>query len=297
MSAASRGYLFAAVAVALWSGFILVSRLGGISRMTAFDITAVRFATAAVLLLPVWLARAGAPIFNRRTAALALTGGVGYALLAYSGFKLSSAVHAAVLLPGLMPFGIAIVARLVLGERPSSSRLIGLVVIGAGVAFLALDAFRTGTGSWVGDLLIVASSLLWAVYTVLLRRWSINPWDAAIGVTALSALVYLPIYVSFLPKAILVTPWSDIALQAFYQGALAPIVAAVVYIRATALLGPTRIGTLMALVPAISGIAAAFLLGEALSPWLIAGLAAASTGAWVGTLDSLPVGARRPCPA
>jgi threonine/homoserine efflux transporter RhtA len=90
MSASSRGYLFAAAAVALWSGFILVSRLGGISRLTAFDITAVRFATAAALLLPVWLARARAPIFNRRMAALAVTGGVGYALLVYSGFKLSS---------------------------------------------------------------------------------------------------------------------------------------------------------------------------------------------------------------
>ena len=52
-----RGYLYAALTVAVWSGFILVSRLGGKSPLTGWDVTALRFGTAALVLLPVWLLR------------------------------------------------------------------------------------------------------------------------------------------------------------------------------------------------------------------------------------------------
>ena len=43
-----RGYFYAALTVAVWSGFILVSRLGGKSPLTGWDVTALRFGTAAL---------------------------------------------------------------------------------------------------------------------------------------------------------------------------------------------------------------------------------------------------------
>jgi drug/metabolite transporter (DMT)-like permease len=292
----NRGYLFAAATVALWSGFVLVSRLGGVSALSAFDITALRLATAAAVLLPVWLLRHPVRLITARMSALAVTGGLGYALLVYAGFKLTSAAHAAVLLPGLLPFGIAFMARALLDERASPSRWFGLLVIASGVGCLGLDAVGGETGNWHGDLLMLAASLCWALYTVLARRWAVAAWDATIGVVLISAIAYLPVYILFLPKDIASASWSAIAVQAFYQGVVAPIVAMVVYIKAISLIGATRMGTLMALVPAASGFAAAPLLGEPLSGWLIAGLALVSTGAYVGSLNQIPILRRKPCP-
>ncbi|HJW03645.1 MAG TPA: DMT family transporter [Azospira sp.] len=278
-----RGYFYAALTVAVWSGFILVSRLGGKSPLTGWDVTALRFGTAALVLFPIWLLRRPRLSFDGRTVILAITGGCGYGALVYAGFKLTSAAHGAVLLPGMLPFLVALMAWVVLGERPSAQRWAGLLGIAAGVACLATDSFGGSAGNWHGDLLILAASLSWAIYTVLVRRWQVSPWDATLGVGLVSAALYLPIYLLWLPKNLAAASLSTIALQAAYQGILAVIVAMMFFMRAVAILGPTKVGTLMALIPAVAGTAAAPLLGEPLSPWLVTGLVLVSLGAWVGS--------------
>lgn len=45
-----RAYLAAFGTVAIWTGFILISRLGGKSVLTGWDILALRLGTASVLL-------------------------------------------------------------------------------------------------------------------------------------------------------------------------------------------------------------------------------------------------------
>lgn len=279
----AQGYLFAALTVAIWSGFALVSRIGGTSVLTGLDITALRFGTAAVLLLPALSMRGGVGLPAGRLAALALFGGLGYSLLVYSGFAYAPAVHGAILLSGLLPFEVAAFAWLLLDERPSARRWLGLGIIAAGVACLGTDVLRGDAETWRGDLLILGASLCWALYTVLARRWTVAPWDATIGVALLAALVYLPIYVFFLPKQLAAAPWSLIAGQAVYQGIIVVIVAMILYMKAAERMGPTRLGTFMALVPAISGLAAVPLLGEPLTGWLLGGLALVSGGAYLGS--------------
>ncbi|GBG02881.1 membrane protein [Azospira sp. I13] len=291
-----RGYFYAALTVAIWSGFILVSRLGGKSPLTGWDVTALRFGTAALILLPVWLLRRPRLNFSWRMVILAITGGCGYGVLVYAGFKLTSAAHGAVLLPGMLPFLVALMAWLVLGERPSAQRWAGLAGIAAGIACLAVDSFSGSAGDWRGDLLILASSLSWAIYTVLVRRWQVAPWDATLGVGLVSALLYLPIYLLWLPKNLAAASLGNIALQAAYQGVLAVIVAMMFFMRAVALLGPTKVGTLMALIPAVAGTAAAPLLGEPLSPMLLSGLALVSLGAWMGSQNRFFVRRNKLCP-
>ncbi len=278
------GYLFAALTVAIWAGFIVISRLGGTSLLTAFDVAALRFGAASLALLPFWwMRRASVKLFNRRNAALALTGGVGYALLAYSGFKLAPAAHAAVLMPGVLPFQIALCAWLLLGERPNGTRWLALLLIAAGVMCLAVDVFQGGQIAWAGDLLFLSASASWALYTVLGRRWAADPWDATIAVTVLATLVYLPIYLLFLPKHLAVVSGAALITQALYQGVIVAVVAMLLYMKALVKIGPTRLGTFMAAVPASAGLISAPLLGEALSPWMIAGLLCVSIGAWIGS--------------
>ena len=36
--------------------------------------------------------------------------------------------------------------------------------------------------------------------SVLVRKWQISPWDATTGCALVSAVMYLPVYLAFLPK-------------------------------------------------------------------------------------------------
>jgi len=45
MDNTQKGYFYALAAALIWSGFILISRLGGISELGAFDVIAIRYIT------------------------------------------------------------------------------------------------------------------------------------------------------------------------------------------------------------------------------------------------------------
>ena len=279
------GYLAAAGTVAIWTGFILVSRMGGKSALTPYDTLALRLGTAALLLLPFASSLPRGAWRDGRLWALAMMGGLLYGVLAFAAFKFAPAAHGAILLPGMQPFLIAAVAWAISGARPGGASVAGLVFIAMGIACVARHEL-VGHGSWtpellIGDALLLGSSLAWAIYSVLARKWSYDPWTLTRFVALASALVFLPVYLLWLPKALDAVPPSMLALQGLYQGVAVTIVAMVLFLKAVAVLGAQRTGALVALVPVLAGVMAAPLLGEALSGWLIAGLLFVSAGAFV----------------
>ncbi|MCC7515840.1 MAG: DMT family transporter [Pseudomonadales bacterium] len=277
------GYAFAFITVCLWAGFVLLSRMAEASGLNSFDVTALRFGTAAILLLPAWLFWLRVNLFNRQMLILAFSGGIGYALCAYSAFRFAPASHGAVLLSGVLPFFVTLMAWLLLGEKPSTQRWVALAVIGGGVLCMAFYSLDNLQHSWPGDLLLLGSSCLWGLYSVLVKRWHKSPWEITIGVGLLSALIYLPCYWLLLPKNLFTVAWGIVAVQAFFQGILVVIVAMMCFMQAMEKLGPTRLGAVMATVPAFAGIGAVVLLGEPFSWLLIAGLLLTCGGAWMGS--------------
>lgn len=294
-SPSARGYLFAAIIIVIWTGFILVSRIGGTGSLTPFDVTAIRMGTAGLIVLPVWLASGRAPLFERRVVVLTLTGGLGYTLLVFSGFHLAPAAHAGILLSGLQPFAIALCAWMVTGERPSSQRRLGIAIIAVGAAALGYDMLAAGAGAWAGDALLAAGSACWALYTVLARHWRMSPWQVTVRVALLAALAYLPLYALALPKGIGQAGLGEIALQAGYQGVLAAVIQMVIYMRAVELLGPSRMGVLVALVPPLGALAAVPVLNEPLTPLVVASLLLVSLGVYVGNADAPLMRRIAPC--
>ncbi len=214
------GYLAAAGTVAIWTGFILISRMGGKTALTAYDVMALRLGTASLLLLPFLKGMPDRAWRDRRLWTLTLLGGVAYCVLVYTGFKWAPAAHAAILLPGMQPFLVAGAAYLLAGERPTPARWRGLLVIAAGVLCVAVPYLNGGWSSALlyGDLLIFAASIVWAIYSVLVKRWHYSPWTLTRFVTFGSALVYLPVYLLFLPKQLAAVPFSTLLLQGLYQG-------------------------------------------------------------------------------
>lgn len=278
------GYLAAAGTVAIWTGFILISRLGGKSALTGHDILALRLGVAALLLLPFAGNLPRGAWRDARLWTLGMVGGLLYGVLVYAGFKLVPAAHGGILLPGMQPFLVAAVAWLLTRQRMPRERAFGLAFIALGVGFAA-QAYMAGS-AWsssmlVGDALMLASALMWAFYSVLAKRWGFHPWLLTRFVAFSSALIYLPVYLLWLPKQLDAVPMSTLVLQGLYQGVGATIVAMLLFLKAVEKLGAERVGALIALVPVLAGVAAAPLLGEALTGWLLAGLVCVSLGAFI----------------
>ncbi len=276
-----QGYMSAAAVVLIWTGFIIVSRMGATSELLSYDIIALRYMVSGLIFLPFWWHHRTV-LWDRKKLVLALTGAVIYSLFVFAGFRYAPASHAAILLPGFLPFAVTVIAYFLLREKVTKQRALGLVIIALGVGCVGIENFSATGFAFAGDALLLAGSCCWAFYTVLLRKWGMNPLQTAIAVTLIAAALYLPVYALFLPKAIAQASWNDIALQAVYQGILAAVIQMILYARSVSLLGATRMGLVMAFIPVSVGIAAVPALGEPLTPLICLGLVFVSFGAWMG---------------
>jgi drug/metabolite transporter (DMT)-like permease len=288
---AEAGYLLAAVTILIWAGFVVVSRVAGKSTLTPFDVTALRIGTAAVVLSPWWVPRLLKPALRQlrwyQSAAFASLVGLGYPLLAYSGFVHAPASHGAVLISGTMPFFTTLFAFFLLRERASPVRLLGLglIAVGGAVLFSANFIGTTSSGSGavvLGDLMFVAASAV-------LKLWKVRAFNVTLGVVAYSALVYLPVYALLLPKQLDQAPMSQIALQAVFQGVIVVCIAMWTYAKAAELIGPSKLAILTSLVPATATLMAIPILGESLTAAAAAGVALTSIGALMGAMARAPL--------
>ncbi len=282
-----KGFLAAGTVIVCWTGFNIVSRLGGKSVLTPFDIAALRFAVSAVFMLPVFIAvKNSLPLF--RLIAMASAGGMFYALLAYGGFAYAPAAHAGIIINGGVPLATAGLAWLWLKDRPNSRALLALGIAATGVLVIGIKSLGAphvdNPLEWLGDLFFVGAAILWACYGLMVRLWHIRPIDAVSGIAVASASLYLPIYVLFLPKGIFQAPLSDILLQGFYQGMVAALVAAFSYAYATLSLGSGAASLTLAIVPATSALLAVPLLGEPFGGVTVVGVTLVTIGATFGAL-------------
>ena len=282
------GLIAACFTICIWTGFILVSRYGGKGVLTGWDVTALRFGVGALIAL-FFLPRVTLPPY-KIILLFSVFGGIGYSVTVYAGFRLAPAAHAAVLLPGALPFATAVIAWLWLRQKPSPTQRIALLLVFIGIALTTADTFFHGahlTGlQMIGDLLFLCGSSSWAVFTLLLRRYSMPPLTAAVTTTLGSALLYLPVWWLFLPSTMGQAPLAEIAIQAAYQGVLVVFVAMLLYTFAVRRLGAQPVTLLMAIVPGVSALAAVPVLGEPLSLLTLAGLGAVTMGAVFGARAS-----------
>jgi drug/metabolite transporter (DMT)-like permease len=277
------GYACGAGIVLIWTGFILTARAGMKGTLGSLDLAALRFTMSGLVMLPFYCLHARKAIPFRRAAVLALTAGLGYANLAYAGFKYAPAAHGGVLLPGALPIWTAILAAVVLHERLNGARLASLAIVLSGIAMIGWHGFSGAEpGAWRGDLVFLCASFCWATYTVLVRRWRVPAIPATAAVAVLSAAAFLPVYVVALPSRLAAAPWGEIVFQAVYQGIFAVVIAGILFTRAVGALGAGTTTMITAVIPATAALAAVPLLDEPLSGLAIVGVVAVSAGMILG---------------
>lgn len=184
----NRARLAALVAIVLW-GISFVATKAALRELTPVPLVFARVGLATVLLLGLLTARSPRPrLAPGAWRDFALLGFVGVALhlwLQAQALTLTTAVNTGWLI-GLIPIWSAILAALFLGERLDARQGVGfglgfagaLLVVSRGRfdgAVLALPGTR-------GDLLVLLSTVNWALYTILGRR--IVPRHGALVATA-----------------------------------------------------------------------------------------------------------------
>ncbi|MBR1145352.1 DMT family transporter [Bradyrhizobium sp. AUGA SZCCT0431] len=259
-----RGALYGLAAVSIWSGWIVVARLGLRSSLTPWDIAALRFGVAGVFLLP-YVMRKGLALDRLGWIGLAaiVIGGGAPVLLANAGLLFAPAAHAGALFPGVMPLAVALLAAAVLHEPFTDSKKIGFVLILFGVFVIAGGAGgAVGPGQTIGHALFLGSAVAWACYTVAMRHARLGGLHAA-GIAAVGALfLYIPVYFFVEGGGLAKASGSDLALQAIVQGLLTAIVSLVFYGRAVSILGASSGAAFAALSPAMTAVMAIPILGE-----------------------------------
>ena len=296
------------VTVVIWSSFIVIARASAGRTLSPFDIALLRILGAGSVLLPwgAWLvrrqriARAScfglSPLPLRITVGVGLFGGLLYALLAYTGFFFAPAAHASVLMPGSLPLWTALLAALVLGDRITPARALGLACIVAGDLLVGgaslLRAFAGGE-VWKGDLLFMSAALCWAVYSVLARRFGLDAVKATIAITVFAFVTYVPVYgalvlLQAVPSRLAAAPWSEIVFQMLFQGLGSVVISGITFTQMIRHFGPVRSTLITALVPGLSALGAVLVLGEPLHVNLLAGLALVTAGILFGVRAAVP---------
>jgi drug/metabolite transporter (DMT)-like permease len=135
------GYVLLATTMLIWGSFTLISRVGTTQIMTTWDIGALRFMTASLVLIPIQIyRREWRFLFDPRVLGLALVGGIAYTTFVYEGFSHAPAAHAAIWMNGLLPFWTAIAALVILREALSRDNWISLIIIAIGLIGMSLSS-------------------------------------------------------------------------------------------------------------------------------------------------------------
>ncbi|HET6981605.1 MAG TPA: DMT family transporter [Myxococcaceae bacterium] len=267
------------LSVLLFSSFTLVSRLGLSSRLQLVDLAALRFGIGGSLLLPALLRADLRSVTWRQATALALLGGLGFALLAYTGFSLAPAAHGAVLLHGTLPLFTFLILRTTTGRGDSGPPALGIGLIAAGIALMAYDSLTAASPRQLaGDGFLLLASLSWSSYGVLSRRLGLPAASGAAIVAVLSLCAFLPFYVLWRGNSLPTSSVRELLLQAVVQGVLIGAVSILVYTRAVAALGPQTTSLMAAAVPVITTLAAIPLLSEIPSRPALAGVGVVTAG-------------------
>jgi drug/metabolite transporter (DMT)-like permease len=285
------GITAATIIVFIWSGWLIVTKVGAESTLTIFDIAALRFGLSGLVSLPIviyYKPWRGMPI--RRIAVMAILAGVPYVLLSYAAFTFAPAAYGGVFMNGVLPAMTLALGWFWLKERPRRSQVGGAVLIIAGAVLAAVDVVNgAASGAWIGALLFLTAAAWFSVYLTLNRVWQVTPLQVLLSLSVVSALIYVPIWYFFLPSNLAEAAPSQIVLQGAYQ-MLPNLVGLNLVTVAVRNVGASVTAAIMSAVPSLGAILGLVLLGETLGAMTWMGIVVLSLGIVLTALR--PRGAR-----
>jgi drug/metabolite transporter (DMT)-like permease len=218
---------------------------------------------------------------------LGCLGAVAFNTLIYVGLQYTAATNG-VLFNSISPILIILLSWVLFRERISALQACGVVLSLCGVVVLVargnlemLAAFHFNPG----DLWLITAMLLWALYTIVLRRRP--PELSALAFLAAMLLLSLPFLLPFYLWELSVrggfslTPATVAALA--YYGTIPSIVAYLFWNRGVAQVGANKAGLFVHLMPLFGALLSVIFLGEKLYAYHYAGAMLIFGGIWLTT--------------
>jgi drug/metabolite transporter (DMT)-like permease len=271
----------AAVAAVFFGASVVAVRIA-VRDVTPLTLAFLRFAVGAVVLLAgLALVRRDLLRMARRDLPyLALIGAIFYAAFPITfnaGLRYIPASRAAIIL-ATMPLWSVVLARSLARERLARRQLAGVLISIAGVAVVMMNR-GAGGGSSRGDLLLVATAILGAIYNVLAKRAVVRHGGVTVTFYAMmfGSLVLAPALATQPPLDFGRLGTETILLVLFLAipgGALAFSL----WTSALRRLSPTEVAVYINLNPLAATAIAATVLHERLSVAFVAGFVAVAAG-------------------
>jgi drug/metabolite transporter (DMT)-like permease len=288
-------YLYPFFAIVLWAGNVIVSRLSahtiGPEAITFYRLLLAVALMSAFVARPAWRNRA---VIWSHLGQFAILGFLAMCLfqsLSYLAAESTTATNMAVF-TALTPLLTMALSALMLGETPTIGMIGGGVLSLVGLIYLVSSGDPVSlarNGVHLGDPLMFIAALVYALYGVLLKRWSIPVvgWQSTYMQALFALMVMFP--------AFLATPAHLRALNAetlpliAYAGGLASVVLPFLWVRGVDILGPNRCALFMNLLPVLTAAGAIVLLGEPVRPYHVIGGAMALAGVAVAEMFRRPL--------
>jgi drug/metabolite transporter (DMT)-like permease len=282
LSPEAKGFALGASAAIIWGLYLALARQGVATGLTPVDIAAFRYVTAGLVMLPFLVIgwREVRAVGLWRSLVLAALAGPPFILFGVGGYLYAPLAHGAVIQPAVVTTLSMVLAAVFLGDRPGLARVLGVTIILLGIAVIAGPGlFMGGTTAPLGDSMFAVAGVLWALFTLLSRRWQVPPVTGTAVVSVLSGAVMLP--VALLTQGAshyAALPAGTLLVQILVQGLLTGVVSVIAFTTASKLIGPARAAIFPALVPAAAIIIGIPVAGEWPTLLQIAGLALVSLG-------------------
>ena len=259
-----------------------------------------RCALALMLLLPALALRGDPGIPRRDWPEIAVAGCVGFgvSLLAQFGGTALSTAAAGALITSATPAFIILFAWPLLRDAPSPAKLAGLALATIGVLIGSLaggqEATRQSRDPLLGNLLLVAAAVSWALYTVLARRATRRYSTLAVttGVILAGLLAVAPLAVLELGAQPIGAITPGVAAGILYVGFGSTAIAMVLWNRSFELLDAATASLFFFAQPVVGILLSALFLREPLGLPFFSGAALIGLGVLLALRERPPVARR-----
>lgn len=276
-----RAFTALGLTLIIWASFLVVTRAAMNARLGPVEVGLIRFGIGTIFFAPILFKRGLFPPGANWKNLILIPGfgGIAFILLLSAGLQIAPVADSGVFTPSMLPFYVAVLSALFLGERFSNLRILGLLLILIGaLAVGGWVAISDGNeGVWRGHLYFTAASLSWAIYTIGFRQSGMSAIDAGAFMCFWSALG-LGIIALIFGVDYSATTLRTLATQMFFQGFLSGFVATLTYFYAVTHIGASRTAAFAALVPVLAALGAWVVLGESIGWFKTMGIVVVSFG-------------------
>jgi len=273
-------YLLLAIAALCWAGNFVLGRAIH-AEIPPVALTFWRWLLAGLVLLPftahlVWNERAAVRTHKGALFVLALTGVGSFHICVYAALQSTTAINATLILT-IVPVVIPVFAYVLDRERVGLLQALGIALSMVGVVVIVVRSdmeVLAALSFTPGDLWMLAAVPLWALYSVLLKRVTgrLSPMALLTTIIVIGIVLLLPLFLWELQQVGGIAPTTENLLSIGYVALFASIIAFIAWNRGVAVVGATKAGLFVHLMPVFAAGLAMVFLGETLRPYHLVGV-------------------------